>query len=169
MSNNNDIAAQIEEARKNIAEEILPAIRELEEAASPQFIAAAKADGYSDEQAANVDLLARVPLIQGAVDGLPPAESIQNAYDVGRRELAMRYYENTLDNGKNHYTAFLTLIELEKQLAARRGEPAPDYPEEALIMACEAAQMAADEGLTIEEQVATGFAMLRRRLGLDAN
>lgn len=169
MSNTKDLAAQIEEARTKIAEDILPAARRLEAVASDHFLAAAKAEGYSDEQAQNIDLLSRLPLLQGAVDGVPPSESLARAYRIGRQQLAQGYYENVLNKGKSHYTAFLTLIELEKQLAARRGEQAPDYPESALMMACEAAEMAAEEGLSVEEQIATGFAMLRKKLGQDLN
>lgn len=161
--------AQIEAARKEVSEELVPAIAELEAVASEHFISVAKKEGYSDDQARNIDLLARLPLIQDAVDGVPATESFVRAYTIGRQQLALSYYENVLNKGKGHFTAFLTLIELEKQLAERRGEPVPEYPESALMMACEAAEMAAEEGLTIEEQIATGFAMLRKRLGQDLN
>lgn len=169
MSNPNTPEAQIEAARKEISADLAPAIEKLEAVASEHFIAVAKQEGYSDDQAKNIDLLARLPLIQDAVDGVPAEESFVHAYQLGRRQLALSYYENVLNKGKGYFTAFLTLIELEKQLAERRGEPAPEYPQEALIMACEAAEMAAEEGLSIEEQVATGFAMLRKKLGQDLN
>lgn len=81
---------------------------------------------------------------------------------LARRALLVEILERALNEGVDRASAFRRLITLERALATRRDEPAPAYSP-ALI---EAGRAAAQNG-TIEQQIDTGFAMMRDLARLD--
>ncbi|MDQ1080077.1 hypothetical protein [Pseudoroseomonas cervicalis] len=142
------------------------ALRKLDALSREQILARARLEGWSESQAGWLNVLAKEPLVQAVVDGTPPEQAIQDAYLQARRRLTVSYFENALNEGKNRITAFLTVIDLEKQLAERRGDKPPAYPDTVLMAACGAVEQAAMAGRATEEQVAAGFDMLRSQLAI---
>lgn len=142
--------------------EIPPAVAELLQAADEQILARAKAEGWSVSQAEWIARLAHDPLIRAVADDRPGMEALEEAYGIARRKLAEGYFTHALAEGKSRYAAFLTVIDLERQVAERRGAAAPDYPDPVLLAACRAVEAAAAEEATPEEQIATGYAAIRQ-------
>lgn len=157
------IAAQNAEEAARLTENL----RELDAVSRQKILEAAAAEGWSDSQAHWLDILAKQTLFQEIVDGKPTIEALNDAYATARRKLTVGYFENALNEGKNRITAFLTVIDLERQIAERRGDTPPDYPDPVLIAACEVVEAAAAQGLSSEQQIAAGFAEIARRLGAD--
>lgn len=141
--------------------ELTSAAEQLEATTREHILARAAAEGWSPSQATWLDIIAKQPLLQAVADGTPLLTALEQAYADARRTLTTGYFNNALDEGKNRYTAFLTVIDLEKQLAERRGETPPAYPEDILLEACRAVEDAATRGLSSEDQIATGFAVIR--------
>ncbi|MEN5084701.1 hypothetical protein ABE438_19630 [Bosea sp. TWI1241] len=161
MIDENSTPEEIAAYKAKLERELDPVAKELDASSRKQILAAAKAEGWSDSQADWLDKLAKQPLFQAVADGVPGEEALQQAYGIARRKLAAGYFDNALDEGKNLYTAFLTVVDLEKQIAERRGDTPPDYPDAILFEACRAVERAAAEGLSTEDQIATGFGMIR--------
>lgn len=141
--------------------ELVSAAEKLEGVTRERILERAKAEGWSDSQMMWIDAIAKEPLFQAVADGAPVGEALENAYGIARRTLTAGYFDNALKEGKDRYTAFLTVIDLEKQLAGRRGEAPPSYPDNILIEACRAVEAAAQQGLPSDEQIAIGFAVIR--------
>jgi len=59
------------------------------------------------------------------------------------------------------YRTFLAVIDLDRQLAERRGDTLAAYSDESLMRACGAVVAAAEAGQPSEEQIAAGFGVLR--------
>ena len=96
-----------------------------------------------------------------AKDADPPAASLDEAYKAARRVLTIGYFDNVLAQGKTRLVAFLTVVDLEKQVAQRAGGPVPDYPDDALKAAYVELAKAAERGASSAEQIEIGFAALR--------
>ncbi len=143
--------------------ELTSAAENLEVTAREAILTRAKAEGWSESQMKWLDVIAKEPLFHAVLDGTPFGEALENAYGIARRTLTTGYFDNALKEGKDRYTAFLTVIDLEKQLAVRRGEAPPAYADSILIEACRAVEAAAQQGLSSDQQVATGFAVIRER------
>jgi hypothetical protein len=141
--------------------EVTSAAETLDAKTRENILARAAAEGWSASQARWLDIIAKQPLFQAVVDGTPVVEALEQAYGEARRTLTVGYFNNALDEGKDRYTAFLTVIDLEKQLAERRGEAPPSYPQVVLLEACRAAEAAAQRGLASEEQIVAGFAVIQ--------
>lgn len=162
MIDENSTPEEIAAWKAKVEEEAAPAARALSETARAQILAMAEAEGWSDSQADWLDKLAKQPLFQMIADGVPGSEALEKAYAIARRKLTIGYFDHALDEGKNRYTAFLTVIDLEKQITERRGAPAPDYPDAILLEACRAVEAAAERGASSEEQIDIGFAVIRQ-------
>lgn len=161
MIDENSTPEEIAAWKAQVEREAGPAARELNETVREQILAMAAAEGWSESQADWLDKLAKQPLFQMVADGVPGSEALEKAYGLARRKLTVGYFDHALDEGKNRYTAFLTVIDLEKQIVERRGAPPPDYPDAILLEACRAVDAAAEGGSSSEEQIATGFAVIR--------
>ena len=164
-STREEIAAYKAELERDIA---APAHR-LDVVSREKILERAATDGWTPAQADALDQLAKEPLFQAVADGVPGAEALEQAYKAARRELTVKYFDNALESGKNRYTAFLTVIDLEKQLAERRGGPAPAYPDPVLLEACRAVEAAAQNGASSNDQIATGFGVIRDLMEKDVN
>ncbi|MGO4741528.1 hypothetical protein AB4099_33795 [Bosea sp. 2KB_26] len=163
MANGSDIPtpAEMEKLKTKLRTEIEPAAKELDDTSREQILARAEIEGWSKSQADWLNKLAKEPLFQAVADGVPGAEALEQAYQQAKRQLTVGYFDNALAEGKNRYTAFLTVIDLEKQIAERRNEAAPDYPDAVLMAACRSVEAAAANGASSEEQIEAGYASIR--------
>lgn len=169
MSDKNPTAEELAEAKSEVETKLAPEVEKLSALAHEKIIRRALSEGWSQSQAEWIDRLAQEPFIQAAIDGAPGVEALESAYDSARRQLTVGYFDHALEQGKNLYTAFLTIIDLEKQLAERRGEVPPDYPDSILMQACDAVELAAKQGLSSEDQIGAGFAVIRELAGKGLN
>jgi hypothetical protein len=165
MSNQNFTVKDLPALKARLAEEITPASIELDQASREAILKRAQAEGWPNEQAIWIDRLAKQPLFQAVANGVPGAEALDKAYGAALRELTGYYFDAAIEEGKNRIAAFLTVVNLEKALAARRGEEL-DYPERILMLACQGVSEAADQGLSTKEQIDVGYAIIRK-LGSD--
>lgn len=157
MIDQNSTPAEIEAYKT----ELMSAVEKLDANSREHILARAVAEGWSPSQAKWLDVIAKQPLFQAVADGTPVLEALEQAYGEARRTLTTGYFNNALDEGKSRFTAFLTVIDLEKQLAGRRGEAPPAYPDNILLEACRAVEAAAERGLSSDDQIAAGFAVVR--------
>lgn len=162
MTDNTITLDQAAALKAKLEQEAAPAAHELDRISREKILGRASVEGWTPAQAEWLDRLAKQPLFQAIADGTPGTEALEQAYGVARRKLTTSYFEHALDSGKDHYTAFLTVIDLERQLAVRRGVPAPDYPDPVLLEACRAVVAASEAGASDEEQIAAGFAVIRQ-------
>ena len=125
-----------------------------------QFTARAKREGWSDSQAEWIGRLG-VAALDGASSPTPAA--FERAYKAAGRRLSAGYFNHALDEGKSRLVAFLTVIDLEKQVITRAGGKPPDYPNQTLQSAFRALEEAAARSDSVEEQLATAFFVLRRQ------
>ena len=161
MINDKSSPEEIAAYKAELARDLPPAAAELDASSRKKILERAEAEGWSKSQADWLDKLAKQPLFQAVADGVPGTEALEQAYAIARRKLAAGYFDNAIGEGKNRYTAFLTVIDLEKQVAERRGDAAPDYPDPILLEACRAVEAAAEKGLSTEDQIATGYGVIR--------
>src|ERR1700761_883948 len=96
--------------------ELTAAAETIDRRARELILARAATEGWSDSQAQWLDRLSKQPLFQAIADGTPIDEAMERAYGEARRVLTAGYFDNVLNEGENRYTAFLTVIDLEKQL-----------------------------------------------------
>jgi hypothetical protein len=169
MAENDVTPAELADWKAKFEAETIPVVEGLDADAREQILARAKADGWSDSQADWLDKLAKQPFLQMVADGKPGVEALIEAYRIAGRQLMIGYYNNALEHDKNRYTAFLTVIDLEKQMAERRGAEAPHYPDDILLTACRAAEAAGVAGESSEVQVEAGFAVINSQLGKPQN
>ncbi|MGU3496944.1 hypothetical protein ACLBXM_23115 [Xanthobacteraceae bacterium A53D] len=118
----------------------------------------ALADGWSESQAGWIGKLGAAALKDTAS---PTPQQMDAAYGAARRRLTVGYYEDALNKKKSRLVAFLTVIDLEKQVAERLGEKAPNYSDTQLQVAYTAVEKAAQMDLSSEQQIEAGFAVLR--------
>lgn len=161
MIDENSTPEQIAVYKAKLEQNLTPSAQQLDAVSREKILERAAAEGWTPAQADALDQLAKQPLFQAVADGVPGAEALEQAYKAARRELTIAYFDHALQSGKNRYTAFLTVIDLEKQLAERRGGPAPAYPDPVLLEACRAVEAAAQNGASSNDQIATGFAVIR--------
>lgn len=124
-----------------------------------RFAARAKREGWSDSQAEWIGRLGVAALGGG---NAPSAEAIDRAYKAAGRRLSAGYFDHAVDEGKSRLVAFLTVIDLEKQVITRAGGKPPNYSDAALRVAFRALEDAAAQKVSVEEQLVTAFAVLRR-------
>lgn len=127
--------------------------------AEEQLAARAQTDGWTPPQAT---ALAKLGI--AGMDGTsiaPGTPAFDQAYRQGRRAVTVLYFDNALQSGKTRLVAFLTVIDLEKQLAERRGGAAPQYADDWLKAAYVELAQAAARGASSAEQIEVGFAALR--------
>lgn len=117
----------------------------------------ARRDGWSESQAGWIGKLGAAAL---AAEG--GVKTLDEAYQQGRRGLSVGYFDNALSQGKTRLVAFLTVIDLEKQVAQRAGAAPPAYSDEALKAAYVALAQAAEAGASSAEQLEIAFASLRK-------
>lgn len=126
-----------------------------------ELVARARADGWTASQA---DWIARLGLsAAGGARANATAATFEETYKLGRKALTVAYFDNALSEGKSRLVAFLTVIDLEKQLAERRGAPVPDYRDDWLKAAYAALAEAAARSASSSEQLEIGFEVLRTR------
>ncbi len=164
MSTGNDVFGS-EEARAAMAAELARAVEKFDAGARGKLLARAAAEGWSPAQAEWIDVVSRASLLQAVAAGTPHEEALDGAYRSGRRQLTIGYFDGAIERGENRMKAFLALVELEKQLAIRRGEPPPSYPDDIVAEACRAIAQAAEDGLSSDDQFDLGFYVIRRRVG----
>ena len=140
---------------------VIAVVRSAESADSreAQFAARARREGWSESQA---EWIGRLGV--AALDGVasPTQEAFDRAFKAAGRRLSAGYFNHALDEGKSRLVAFLTVIDLEKQVITRAGGRAPDYPDSALQAAYRALEEADAQKLSVEDQLATAFAILRQ-------
>lgn len=142
--------------------EFLASIKRVEATARARILARALIDGWSPSQAEWIDALAK-PSVLGAVwEGVPLDQALEQAYGAARRAFAAACFDNALDEGKSRDAAFLAVIEIEREMAERRGEEPPVYSDTILQEACQAVQGAGEQGASTNDQIATGFATIRQ-------
>lgn len=129
-----------------------------------KFTARALASGWSQSQA---DWIGRLGARELGSVASPSEAQMDAAYKAGERQLSAGYFNDAVAHGKSRLVAFLTVIDLEKQVIERGGGKAPDYGDDALKTAYAALEDAAARGLSVEDQIAAAFATLRR-LAADA-
>lgn len=139
-------------------------LRRLDEVSREQIMASARAEGWPEEEAGMMDILAKQSLVQDVVAGRPVAEALREAYGRARRQLILRAYGQALAAGQDAAGAFRAVIGLEASLAERRGETLPAYAPEVAQAGCAAALQAAAEGRSEEEQMLAGSTALLARL-----
>jgi hypothetical protein len=127
--------------------------------AEEQLAARAQADGWTPPQAAALAKLGVAGMAGKSIATGTPA--FDEAYRQGRRAVTVLYFDNALQSGQSRLVAFLTVIDLEKQLAERRGESAPQYADDWLKAAYAELAQAAARGASSAEQIEIGFAALR--------
>ncbi len=123
-----------------------------------QLVARAKADGWSDSQAG---WIGKLGIAEKPDASASSKADVDAAYSAGRQALTAAYFDNALANGKSRLVAFLTVIDLEKQVMARANLSPPDYSDEALQKAYDAVELANEKGLSSNEQIEAGFEVLR--------
>lgn len=123
--------------------------------------ARAEKDGWSPSQADWIARFAEQTMLARMGEGLSKEELVDQAYAEGRKLLAEAYFNNALDEGKNRITAFLTVVDLERQVRERAGEGGKPYPEAWLKEACAVVEAAAAQGASTSEQIAAGFASIQ--------
>lgn len=124
-----------------------------------QLATRAKASGWSDSQAQWIGRLG-AEVLQGQPASSPAA--LEAAYKAAERQLSVGYFNNAVEQGKSRLVAFLTVIDLEKQVIVRAGGTAPAYSDDALKTAYAALEGAASRGAPVEEQIAVAFTALRQ-------
>ena len=150
---------------ERVSDEVTPAARELAALAETVILGRAAADGWSPSQAEWLVKLALEPLFQAVADRVPGPDALDEAYTQARRRLSISYFQDALDRGKRPMEAFLTVIDLERQVAERGGMAPPDYPDSALKPACAKVEGAALQGYRAADLVRIGYAVLHRQLG----
>lgn len=125
--------------------------------------ARAVADGWTSSQAEWIGKLGMAAL--DAKSGTAGADAFEETYKQGRKALTAAYFDNALKEGKNRLVAFLTVIDLEKQLAERSRSAVPTYTDEWLEAAYVELAQAAKRGASSADQLDIGFAVLRARAG----
>ncbi len=123
-----------------------------------KFTERAKANGWSDSQAYWIGKLGAA-VLETTTDRSPAAFDV--AYKEACRKLSVGYFENAINEGKSRLVAFLTVIDLEKQVAQRAGDAVPNYSEDALKAAYLALAAAAERGASNADQIEAAFASLR--------
>jgi hypothetical protein len=121
--------------------------------------ARAQADGWTASQAEWIGKLGMAAA--GASQSGAPSDAFEETYKLGRKALTVAYFDNALKEGKTRLVAFLTVIDLEKQLAERRGGPAPAYQDDWLKAAYVELARAAERNASSSEQLDIAFEMLR--------
>jgi hypothetical protein len=124
----------------------------------------AEAEGWYPAEAAWIAEHALPKLIEALEAGRSPEEALHVGLRAGRQALAVHAYEEALAQGSSRETAFLTLVETERRLAPAT----PDDSDARLAAACRAVDVAASEGASSIEQIASGFAVLQRLRDEDA-
>ncbi|MCO5089500.1 hypothetical protein [Bosea sp. (in: a-proteobacteria)] len=118
----------------------------------------AKADGWSQSQAGWIGKLGVAAAESGAGEG-----GFEAAYRAGRRALSIAYFDHALAEGKSRLVAFLTVVDLEKQVAQRAGVAAAEPADADLQRAYAAVEVASSQGASSAAQLEAGFAILRSR------
>lgn len=124
-----------------------------------KLVARAEADGWTASQAEWIAKLG-MSAADASHAGRTTAD-FEEVYKLGRKALTVAYFDNALKEGKTRLVAFLTVIDLEKQLAERRGAPAPAYQDDWLKAAYVRLAEAANRNASSSEQLDIGFAVLR--------
>lgn len=123
-----------------------------------KFAERAKATGWSDSQAYWIGKLGAAAM-ENKTDTSPAA--LDAAFKDACRKLSAGYFDNAISEGKSRLVAFLTVIDLEKQVAQRAGDAVPTYSEDELKTAYLALAQAAERGASTAEQIEAAFASLR--------
>jgi hypothetical protein len=119
----------------------------------------AKADGWSQSQADWIGKLGAA----AAASGDDAGGGFEAAYKAGRRALSIAYFDHALADGKSRLVAFLTVVDLEKQVAQRAGAAAAEPSDADLQIAYAAVEVAYKQGASSAAQLEAGFAILRSR------
>ena len=123
-----------------------------------KFAERAKARGWSDSQASWIGKIGAANM-ENSTDRSPAA--LDAAFKEACRKLSVGYFENAINEGKSRLVAFLTVIDLEKQVAQRAGGAVPNYSDDALKTAYVALAQAAERGASSDDQIEAAFASLR--------
>jgi hypothetical protein len=150
-------------AEKVIAE-VTSAAADLAEMGRDRILARARFEGWSIPQADWLARLALEPLFEAVANDVPGPDALDEAYRIACRKLAVAYFNNALNEGKDRRAAFLTVVDLHRQVAEQRDAAPVDYPDEILIVACRAVEAAHATGASSADQVAAGYAVIRQLL-----
>jgi hypothetical protein len=131
-------------------------------AARANILGRAQRDGWSAEQAEWLDRLSKQGFFDAVQAGVEAHAALDSAFDAARRELVGAYFDRGETAKGGRFTAFLILVELERELACRRGDTPAEYSEAALTEACRTVDASHQAGLRRDEQIAAGFESLRR-------
>lgn len=134
-------------------------------AQSLESLLAAKArqEGWSDSQAEWVGKLGAAEYAASGGQQRPSPELFEQLFKVGTRKLTIGYFNDALSRGKTRLVAFLTVLDLERQVKARRGEQVADYPDDWAKSAYVKVEEAAARGADSAEQIEAGLAEIRRQ------
>ncbi|MGO4572617.1 hypothetical protein [Microvirga sp. 2TAF3] len=158
--NDRDLTPAQKTTLQRAMDELGPRLQELRNLMHINIVNRAEREGWSKSQAEWLDSFAEVPFLEAILSNVPAPEALDNAYTQARSQLAEAYFIKALDDGKNRLTAFLTVIDLERQVVERRGEPVIDYSDAWLQRAAAAVEAAAAAGVSPHEQLVAGFATL---------
>lgn len=153
---------QAEQLRRKFETELPSALAAFGEQARAAVTEAARLDGWSSDQAIWLADHALKIMVEDLAAEVPTEQAVGDGYLKACKALSLKVFEEALARGAERDVAFLLLIELEKEMAARRGEDAPAYSAALLMAACQAVASAAAEGLSHADQIETGFAMMRQ-------
>lgn len=159
--NDQDLTPAQKATLQRAMDELGPRLQELRNLLHLNIVDRAEREGWSKSQAQWLDAFAEIPFLEAVLNNVPAAKALEQAYAQARRHLAEAYFDKALDDGKSRLVAFLTVVDLERQVAARLGDPAVDYPDAWLQQAAAAVEAAAAKGASSAEQLAAGFATLR--------
>ncbi len=159
MTGMDDTAEQL---RRKLETELPPALAEFGRQARSTITQLAGADGWSEDQAAWLAERALVTMVEDLAAGVPPEQALADGYKKACQALSREVFDGALARGAERDVAFLLLIELEKEMAARRGEAPPPYSTALQMAGCQAVASAAAEGASSADQIETGFAMMRQ-------
>ena len=119
-------------------------------------------DGWSEAQCDWLAQNALEPMLTDLAAAIVPEEAFFDAYAKAREAYAVATFEKALSERKSRDVAFLMLVELEGLLSDRRGEARTYYSDALLMAGCAAVKVTAQEGKPSVDQIAAGFAMMRK-------
>lgn len=152
---------------ESLTANVPPALESFVNTVRARVFTLAAAQGYAPEEAVWIEARMRLPLLQRIADGVAAEEAFDASYRAARRALLADIFETALADGGGRAGAFRRLVDLEYAMAERLGEPEPAYSNALVEAGCEAAAAAASEGATVDEQIDTGFAIMRELAPVD--
>ena len=149
------------EDHRYVREEFAPVAEKLASEFFDKAVTIAKDEGWQPELAEAVGLHGSAAFVQALIDGEEPAVAIETAMKRGRREVLEGLFKSEIESGKDRRSAFLRLLEINRENAARTGEEV-QYPEAWVTAAADAVDTAAGQGGSLEDQMKAGYLSINR-------